>query len=279
VAVGVDALAALTTGYSNTAVGYQALSAATANIRNTAMGSQALRVATGDENTAFGNSALFSNTTGFYNVALGSWALNSNVTGGNNTALGRMALFSATSSSNIAVGEQAGYNITAGGNNILIGHSGTASDSARIRIGTGQMATYIAGIRGVTTVTAAIPVYVSTEGQLGTVSSSRRFKEDIADMGERSRGVLDLRPVTFRYAQAFADGSKPLDYGLIAEEVAEAFPDLAVRGADGQIETVHYQKLPVLLLNEMQRQERTIAALQAQLDALRAELETLRTRQ
>ena len=68
-----------------------------------------------------------------------------------------------------------------------------------------------------------------------------------------------MRPVTFRYKQPYADGSKPLDYGLIAEEVAEVYPDLVVRGKDGQVETVQYQKLTPMLLNELQKQQERIA--------------------
>src|SRR5205814_9869953 len=62
-----------------------------------------------------------------------------------------------------------------------------------------------------------------------------------------------LRPVTFRYKKPYADGSKPLDYGLIAEEVADVFPDLVVKGEDGQVQTVQYQKLTPMLLNEVQK--------------------------
>jgi hypothetical protein len=102
----------------------------------------------------------------------------------------------------------------------------------------------------------AIPVMIDSAGQLGTVSSSRRFKEDIRDMASTSQRLLQLRPVTFRYRQPFGDGSKPVQYGLIAEEVAEVFPELAVRGADGEVETVQYQTLSVLLLNELQKLQR-----------------------
>ena len=77
-------------------------------------------------------------------------------------------------------------------------------------------------------------------------------------MGEASRAILQLRPVTFRYQNPFDDGSKPIQYGLIAEEVADVFPDLVARSSDGQIETVKYQLLDPLLLNELQREARLV---------------------
>ena len=116
---------------------------------------------------------------------------------------------------------------------------------------------------------------IGFNGQLGTSSSSRRYKEDIHDMGDASRGLLRLRPVTFRYRKAFDDGSKPIQYGLIAEEVAEVYPDLVAHSADGQIETVKYQLLDVMLLNEVQRQQAEIQALKQQNQDLRRRLERL----
>jgi hypothetical protein len=89
---------------------------------------------------------------------------------------------------------------------------------------------------------------------LGVATSSRRFKEDIHDMADASDGLMRLRPVTFRYKQPFDDGTKPIQYGLIAEEVAEVYPDLVAHSADGQIETVKYQVLDPMLLNEVQKQ-------------------------
>jgi hypothetical protein len=124
-------------------------------------------------------------------------------------------------------------------------------------------------VRGVTTGSNnAVPVVIDSNGQLGTVSSSQRFKEDIQDMGDLSRSLLHLRPVTFRYKRPFDDGSKPIQYGLIAEEVAEVFPDLVARSADGRIETVKYQMLDALLLKEVQRQEAEIRALKERLNQL-----------
>ncbi len=199
--------------------------------------------------TASGSGALSSNTTGSFNTASGFTALPSNTTGNNN----------------IAIGFNAGANLTTGDNNIAIGSTGVAAESSTIRIGDVQTRAFIAGIRGVTTgIANAIPVVVDTAGQLGTVSSSRRFKDDIADMGKASETLMKLRPVTFHYKSDENPGGRTLQYGLIAEEVAEVAPGLAAHSANGKIDTVYYQFLAPMLLNEYQKQQRTIEAQAAQ---------------
>ena len=145
------------------------------------------------------------------------------------------------------------------------------------RVGT-QTTTFIAGVRGITTGADAIQVLIDSSGQLGTVSSSRRYKEDIQDMGRASAGLLDLRPVTFRYTQASTDGATPIQYGLIAEEVAAIYPDVVVYNDAGQPETVQYRKVNAMLLNEVQRQHRQIEAQQEQLEALRTRLAAVERR-
>ena len=79
-------------------------------------------------------------------------------------------------------------------------------------------------------------------------------------MGDLTAMLQKLRPVTFRYKQPYDDGQKSMQYGLIAEEVAEVLPDLAVFNQDGSPETVKYHLLPSLLLNEVQRQQTTTSA-------------------
>ena len=116
----------------------------------------------------------------------------------------------------------------------------------------------------------AITVVIDSAGQLGTVSSSQRYKEDIQDMGEASASLLELRPVTFRYKKASASGEKPIRYGLIAEEVLEVFPELVAFDEEGQPETVLYRLLAPMLLNELQKHERTIASQEAELAEFRA---------
>ena len=83
-------------------------------------------------------------------------------------------------------------------------------------------------------------------------------------MGDASSGLSHLRPVTYRYQQPYEDGSKPRDYGLIAEEVAQVFPDLVVKSPDGEIETVQYHKLIPMLLNELQKLQAKFAEFERQ---------------
>jgi hypothetical protein len=266
-------------GTSNTALGSGALSSNTTGGSNTASGTNALFInTTGNENTASGVDALLSNTTGSDNTASGAFALNSNTTGYLNTAIGADALYNnTTGGNNIAVGADAADNVSGGNsNNIHIGSAGASSDNNTIRIGGGQTSFFAAGIRGVTTgINNAVPVVIDSTGQLGTISSSRRFKEDIQDMGDASGGLMRLRPVTFRYQKPFDDGSKPIQYGLIAEEVADVFPDLVARSSDGQIETVKYQVLDSLLLNEVQRLDQDNRRLEERLARLEAALASL----
>ncbi len=243
-AIGISAgNAGVASGGLNTAVGYQALAAVTS----------------GEWNSTVGYRAGGSVQTGNRNAAIGVGALEANTTGSNNTALGTRALWVATGNNNIGVGNDAGTNIVAGNDNIFIGNSGLNGDTASIRIGANGVHTkaYISGVRGVTTAGAAIPVMVDTVGQLGTVSSSRRVKSDIEDMGDASSVLAQLRPVSFRYTSQ-VDGAR--QYGLIAEEVADVAPDLVARTADGGVETVFYQHLTPMLLNEVQKQQRKLVA-------------------
>jgi hypothetical protein len=118
-----------------------------------------------------------------------------------------------------------------------------------------------------------INVVVDSAGQLGTLSSSRDVKDHIADMGAASESLLELRPVKFYYKSDEDDDGRSLQYGLIAEEVAKVAPELVARSADGRIETVYYQLLPPMLLNEYQKQQRRIEVLETRLASLEAKRE------
>ena len=260
-------------GVGNVGVGYQTLLSTTDGDDNTAIGVEALQAnKTGSDNTAVGAFALFQND-GFSNTATGGNALLLN-TGNSNTANGAHALENNSSgSNNVAVGNVAGQNATTGSNNIYLGAVavGVAGESRHDVSRQGWHADQ--GVhRWRPRHDYGRPQRHPRHDRLGGSARHRlfvgRFKEDVHDMNDASRRLLDLRPVTFRYTQAYGDGAKPIQYGLIAEEVAEVFPELAVRGADGQVETVHYETLNVLLVNEVQKQQQRIEALEQKVNAL-----------
>jgi len=96
-------------------------------------------------------------------------------------------------------------------------------------------------------------------------------------MDRATQKLLGLRPVTFRYKRAEPDGSHPVQYGLIAEEVAEVYPELVQNSPDGKPYTVRYQILPAMLLNEFQKEHKQIVAQQEQIQSLQDQLRLLQT--
>lgn len=272
-AVGSDTLSANTNGNSNTAVGAFALISNTTGQVNTAVGSGALPSNTsGVANSGFGVNALNSTTTGGHNTGLGYQALFANVLGSNNTGVGANALGNATGSNNIGLGRLAGTNITSGTNNIHIGNNAPGNESNTIRIGNTQTATYVAGVNGATA-SSGVQVFVDAAGKLGTVTSSKRFKEHVRDMGEASDALMLLRPVTFHYKAPYDDGSRLLQYGLIAEEVAKVAPDLVQYDLTGNPFTVRYHALNAMLLNELQKQHAKVEEQAAELARQKAQIE------
>jgi len=292
-ATGYFALNGNTTGLDNTATGYTALNFNTTGHDNTASGSFALEANTiGHSNLAAGAYALTANTTGTENAASGMKALFSNKSGSQNTADGFFALYLGTGSrntaigtralnyltageDNVALGYEAGYNVANGSANIEIGSPGDKDDTQTIRLGVQgtQKQAFIAGIFG-TTATGGVPVVVTPTGQLGTVTSSARFKRNIRDMGPASDALLRLRPVTFQY-RADLDPTGTPQFGLVAEEVEKVAPDLVVRDAQHQPYSVRYDAVNAMLLNQVQKQQRTIDAQQKMLADLAARLTAL----
>ena len=197
---------------------------------------------------------------------MGFGTLLDNTIGNGNVAVGDLALQHSTGDSNIALGSAAGRFLDAGDFDIYIGNTGppcvgflcTASESNAIRLGDAhQTATFIAGISGATS-SGGVGVYVDSNGQLGTLTSSARFKEDIQDIGETTSRLMKLRPVRFRYKKEI-DPSGLEQYGLVAEDVAKVYPGLVVYDSEGRPNSVRYHFLTPMLLNEVQKQARQIA--------------------
>ena len=275
-AVGAAALITNIFGNDNTGTGYQALFFNNKGSNNTAMGSQALSSNTADGNTAIGDDALQNNTEGAENTATGDGALINNTTGSNNTADGSLALqFNDTGSGNIAVGNQAGSNLIAGDNNIYVGNEGGNTESGTIRIGTGgtHTVTFIAGINGATA-SGGTAVFVDMNGQLGTLTSSARFKDNIKPMDKASESILALKPVTFQYKQEI-DPAGTSQFGLVAEQVEKVNPSLVVRDKDGKPYSVRYEAVNAMLLNEFLKEHRKVEQQEATITRLQKGMETV----
>jgi trimeric autotransporter adhesin len=310
-AVGAFALSSNTGGMDrgsdNTATGYQALfsnlgDVTNTGILNTATGSQALYSNTvarfncgfgvkalfsntiGEDNNAFGYQALFNSVNGFANSAFGKFALLSNLDGQQNSAFGNSALVNNVHGDrNIAVGVAAGGMIDGDGNvcigAFVQGEAGV-NDTTYIRNVNTLAQPIVMGTDGVT-------VRLS-DGRLGHGVSSRRYKQDIKPMDKASEALYALKPVTFHYNKEI-DPTQTLDFGLVAEEVAEVNPELAVRDGQGKISNYRRDAINAMLLNEflkahrrIEQQEATIAQLkadganqQAVISDLKKRLETL----
>jgi hypothetical protein len=303
-AVGYRALRKNTFGSANTAIGTVAMGSNTEGAVNTAVGNAALGGnTTGNYNAAFGLNALNKNTTGFTNTALGSVAMEGNISGTSNTAVGYFALVKNTNGSsnialganagstlevgndNIAMGSGAGINLIHGDNNIYIGNPGDSSgESAKIRIGTigTHTATFIAGISG-TTVGGGVGVIINSNGKLGTIVSSERFKDNVQPMDKLSEAILALKPVTFRYKKDLDPDGVP-QFGLVAEQVEKVNPELVAYDDHGKPYSVRYEAVNAMLLNEFLKEHRkveeltkefqaTVAQQQKQIEALTAGLQ------
>ena len=280
------------TADQNTAFGAAALLFNTSGINNTAVGAAALsNNTTAAGNTANGAFALFSNTEGLVNTASGAAALSSNTTGSNNTAYGEEALENSNNNHNTAVGSSALRSNTTGSVNTALGSFAginvtTADHVICIGINGENVSNscFIGNIFGETTVNAGTPVMIDSAGQLGTTTSSRRFKKEIQPMDKASESLLALKPVTFHYK---SDRSGTPQFGLIAEDVEEVNPDLVVRDENGEVYSVRYDQVNAMLLNEFLKEHKAflkeqckveeqgamIARQQKQIEALTAGLQ------
>jgi Chaperone of endosialidase len=267
VAVGQQALESNTIASANTAVGYQALQSFTTGPvgldqvgLSTAVGFQALANATGNGalNSAFGYQALFNNTDGGGNTAIGLQALVGNTVGSGNVAIGNNALSNSTGNNNVALGFNGGAAVTTANNVISIGAFGANMDNSCF---IGNIYSNVQPIVG----TDPDSVTINSSGRLGRGNvSSRRYKHDIKPMDKASEALYALKPVSFCYNKEY-DATQTLAFGLIAEEVAEVYPDLVGRNPNGEPESVRYEQVNAMLLNEFLKEHRMVQELKATL--------------
>jgi len=244
-----------TTSTGNIAIGVEAMYNSTASLNVCAIGYHSCRAM----------------TTALYSVALGYQSLASITTASYSTAIGYNSLWQATGEKNTCIGANSGYTITTGTKNIMIGNSADVDTGARtnniniggtttpayddtIQIGfstTSSQKCYIDGIYGITTISGTTnSVLISATGQLGTISSLKSKKRDIRTMGNYSARIHKLEPVLFKWKPEVCN-TDAQQWGLIADEVNEIFPELARHDKDGNLCSVAYHELTPLILNEV----------------------------
>jgi hypothetical protein len=165
--------------------------------------------------------------------------------------------------------------LKSGSNNIAIGSPGAPTESGITRIGTNgvNVAAYMAGVSGVT-VASGVGVVIGANGQLGTVTSSARYKEAIEPMKEASTAILSLEPVKFRYKKELDPQAIP-QFGLVAEQVAKVDSDLVARDESGRPYTVRYEAVNAMLLNEFLKEHQKVEEQGNEISELKAAVRKL----
>jgi Chaperone of endosialidase len=287
-AFGWSALFTNTDASSNTAVGAGALLFNNGS-PNTAVGTAALLFnTTGGADNALGAAALLNNTTGFFNNAVGRYSLQANTEGNENNSFGDDAMFNVTTGSsntafgddaldgcttgfsNVAVGDEAGTDVVTGDHIICIG-GGVTGGGPFVDI---PNTCYIGSIfdQVVSDPGTQEAVFVDQFNVVGIFNSSRRYKHDIQAMDKTSEMLYRLKPVTFKFN---SDWKGTTQYGLIAEEVNAVNPGLVTRRGDGEISSVHYEQVNMMLLNEFLKEHKKVEEQQASISQLKSEMQTM----
>ena len=270
--VGAAAMRDNTTAGFNTAIGADALRENTSTELNVAVGDSALTsfngtAATDGANTALGSIALVALTSGQENVAVGRRALENSTSGSNNTSLGwRSGDGVLTGDGNTCIGSSTCTNTSSADNVVCIGQNSAGENfSNRAYIPNVGQFTQNFVVGNVEFVTVRL-----SDGKLGHTVSSRRYKDDIKPMGDASELIYKLKPVSFRYKKTPEYQGDNLDYGLIAEDVAEIDPKLAIRDGKGQIESLRYLAIYNMMLNEFLKEHKKVEEQQTSIADLKS---------
>jgi len=223
-------------------------------------------------NCAAGQSCLSLLTDGSYNCAVGSGAAVT-TTGNYNCMFGNGSgsPYPSTGSYNCFFGASSTSYAAGDSSNIYIGyyvHPG-AAESNTLRIGNatgtapGQInIAYIGGIYG-KAYGGATPVLINSSSLLGTTTSNRDSKDNIAPIGDDSSVIYKMQPVTFAFIQD--PDPKPKQYGLIAQDIEPICPEMVNYDLDGKPAALYYNFLVPMLISEFQKLAKRIAVLEAKL--------------
>jgi trimeric autotransporter adhesin len=300
IAIGSELLTNLSTGYRNIAIGSSDLATNYGSVLTHNIGIGHDILVYGDTGVVIGRNSGVSTLSAFTDyITIGHMAY---IAGNNALAIGNtvtagsagVAIGYLTSTTNadsaVAIGRNAtaflngdssvviGLNSSSSANNgVAIGTGATTTATGSIAIGFGANATSSNGLyfsTGLATVSSVSVEYDTTTGQMGPISSSRRYKTDIVDTSIDTSKVLELNPVDFTWTTESQNGKK--DFGLIAEDVNSLLPEIVPKDVEGNCIAVQYDKLGVLLIPEVKRLRSRIEQLESTLEAVLSKLNDLK---
>ena len=264
IAIGYNALTALTTGDENIAIGYNTLVSAQTSINNVAIGDGAL-----------------GNCTANSNIGVGVYAAHSVASNTGVICMGHYAGIYATGGGNICIGYLAGYSqngsnkLTTGSGNILLGDQGSVAASDNVGslvIGSGTGKGSNTGM-----LFASSGVYQSNNASAWSQTSDRRLKKNIVNstIGLAEINQLQVRNFEYRTEDEITELDGAVDkidvqgvqVGVIAQEIQAILPKCVSETSQGVL-SVSSDNLTWHLIKAVQE-------LSAKNDALEARLATL----
>lgn len=117
--------------------------------------------------------------------------------------------------------------------------------------------------------TGYVAAYIDVNGVFGFAPSAERFKQDITPYKGDPNAVLGMQVVNYRTKDAVAElgDSAPIETGVIAEQLEVLGLDwLVAHDADGNTQTVYYERMALALIPIIKQQAADIAALKAKLN-------------
>ena len=273
-AIGYQCMDAVDDGAENVAIGHQAMSGETSGKQSIAIGSEALKIANTTSSGTVGNVMIGHNngiiiTTGTRNTVVGAWSMLSNETGSNNTGLGYNALQACTASQNTMVGYQAGDGITTGANNTGIGYAVTFDVDADNQTAVGNGATTAS--TGVNTIMmgngSMTDIYMGDDGNAWSQVSDERLKRNIEDwdVGLDAINKLRIRQFQFKEDNVFGFSADKVRHGVVAQEAVEALPEMISTNEKGWM-SANNESMIWAMVNAVQE-------LSAQVESLKEQLE------
>ncbi|MEY8849777.1 tail fiber domain-containing protein [Psychroserpens sp. XS_ASV72] len=295
IGIGQTAGNAITSGTRNIAIGYRAQAAHSTGNDNIVLGDRAMDSSTSSSsNIALGRNALTNMTEGDNNIAIGQMALGMNVgaspnAANNNIAIGHQAGQYAEGDNNIYIGYQAGRNDGVASNHLYIENSSADSNNALIYGEFDNDILRFNGDVGIGRTPSTNALEVEGEASKATAgafiaNSDRRLKSNIETISTKTalQKLLSLRGVSYEWNDNQTETKRPegIQYGFIAQELMEVFPEKVTKDNLGFYQTAYgdYDAFFVQAIKELNNKVETLEAKNAELQEKLNKLEALEAR-